>query len=108
MLRSNCLEKTVNVTARIIKALFDGCRDKITEPLNVDDITVARKMQFIVSMGPTVQAMSKGELDPLRPIMETGIIYMRSRCDGSLLELLGVSKLPILVRNTRLARLIMT
>ena len=69
MLRSNCLGKTVNVTARVIKALFDGCRDKIEESLNVDDIAVARKVQFIVS-GPIVQAMSRGELDPFRPITE--------------------------------------
>ena len=57
------------MTAQVIKALFNGCRDKIEESLNVDDIAVARKVQFIVS-GPIVQAMSRGELDPFRPITE--------------------------------------
>ena len=97
----------MNVTARLLKCMFDGNRDLISEALTVRDIQVARLAQFIVSMGPTVEALSKGYLDSLRPIEEKGIIYVTGRCDMSILELLGVHRLPILARSTRLAELIM-
>ena len=58
-------------------------------------------------MGPTLVAMQNGSLQPLRPILDHGIVFMRSRCDPSLPELFGVSHLPILARHIRLARLIM-
>ena len=61
----------------------------------------------MVSMGPTIQAVDKGDLEPLRPVMSKGIVYVRGRCDGSLMELLGVARLPVLVRHSRLALLIM-
>ena len=62
----------MNVTARLLKGVFDGNRDRISEALTVRDIQVARLVQFIVSMGPTVEALSKGYLDSLRPIEEKG------------------------------------
>ena len=34
-------------------------------------------------------------------------MYARSRCDRSLMSLLGIDSLPILARDTRLAKLIM-
>ena len=75
--------------------------------MTVEEIHVARQLQFIASMGPTVVAMEKGELEPLRPVIEKGIVYVRGRCDGSLMELLGVTRLPVLARQSRLAHLIM-
>ena len=107
MLRSNNLAKTTHVTARILKAIFNGDRLKIEEPLTVRDIEAARKAQFIVSMELTLQAMDRGELLPLRPVYEKGIVYVRGRCDHSLMELLGISRLPVLARRSRLAKLIM-
>ena len=65
MSRSNCLAKTTHVTARLLKCYFGHSQDKISEPLTVDDIKVARLVQFIASMEPTVHALQKGELDPL-------------------------------------------
>ena len=107
MERSNSYAKTVHVTARLLKCLFDKSRSRIEEPLTVDDILVARKVQFMVSMGPTIQAVDKGDLEPLRPFMEKGIVYIKGRCGDSLMKLLGISCLPVLVRQSRLAYLIM-
>ena len=107
MMKSNCLSKVIHVTARTLKAVFSMARDRISEPLTVQDVEVARKVLFIVSMGPTLAAMGRGELNPLRPSLENGIVYVRSRCEKSLMELLGVSRLPVLLRQSRLARLIM-
>ena len=62
---------------------------------------------FIASMGPTQVALDTGKLESLRPVVSKGIIYARTRCETSLPKLLGIDKLPILARNTRLAKLIM-
>ena len=62
---------------------------------------------FAASLGPTLTDMELGKLDSLRPVVCNGIVYARSRCDKSLLTLLGVQSLPILARGTRLAKLIM-
>ena len=104
---SNCYEKTINVTARLLKCHFDASTDRISDGLTVRDIQAARTIQFIVSMQPTYKALEKGDLMPLRPIVERGIVYVRGRCDSELMSLLGVSRLPVLARETRLARLIM-
>ena len=93
----------MHVTASVLKEIWNRNRDKISEDLTVDDIQVARIAQFQVSMGPTVVAASNAELDCLRPIEKGGIIYLRGRCDKSLPSVLGVEKLPILSRHTRLA-----
>ena len=107
MLRSNCYSKTVNVTARMLKCIFTQDRNSMRSVLTTTDIQTARIAQFMVSMGPSYAALEKGHLDNLRPFEENGILYIRGRCGQSLLELLGVSKLPVLARSTRLAELIM-
>ena len=107
MLRSNCLAKTTHVTARLLKCYFGRSADRIRDPLTVDDIKVAKLIQFIVSMAPTFEAVNGGKLDPLRPVMDKGVIYVRGRCDASLMRLLGLERLPVLARRTRLAELIM-
>ena len=106
-MKSNCLSKTINVTARVLKAIFNGMRQSITEPITVQDVAVAAKAQFIVSMRPTLEAMDTGKLESLRPYVKSGIVFMRGRCESSLPQLFGVSSVPILARCTRLARLIM-
>ena len=88
--KSNCYQKTVHVTARFLKSVWDQDRGRIREALTVDDILVARIAQFQVSMGPTVVDASNGELDCLRPVEKGGIIYIRGRCDKSIPSILGV------------------
>ena len=107
MERTNCLSKAINVMARLLKCLFRRDRTAIEEPLTVNDITAATHVLFIASMGPSLAALSDGKLDSLRPIIVRGIVYARGRCDKSLPRLLGIERLPILARDTRLARLIM-
>ena len=48
-----------------------------------------------------------GKLDALRPVVIGGIVYVRGRCEGSIMNILGVDRLPVLARSTRLAELIM-
>ena len=107
MLRTNCYSKSVHVSARLLKCMYSMDRSRILEPLNVQDIEAARRAQFVLSMGPTLVAMEEGSLEPLRPVLDHGIVFMQSRCDPSLPELFGVSRLPISARHVRLAKLIM-
>ena len=107
MMRSNCLSKVVNVMARLLKCFFGMDRSKIEEELTVTDIKAASMVLFIASMEPTLIAFEAGKLDSLRPIVDKGIVYARGRCEGSMLQLFGIDKLPILARESRLAELIM-
>ena len=90
MVKSNCLSKVTNVVARLLKCLFCKDVDKIRESLTVDDIQVASQVLFIVSMGPSFVALENGKLESLRPVVQRGIVYARSRCDAALLSLLGI------------------
>ena len=100
-------QKTVFATARMLKGIICQDREKIRSGLTVRNIKVARAMQFVVSMGPTFKALESEQLTALRPTVENGIVYTVGRVDEALPRLLGVLKLPILMRSTRLATLIM-
>ena len=91
MERSNCYEKTVNVTARLLKCHFSASTDRIRNCLTVLDIQAERIMHFIVSIKPTFKALGRGYLMPLRPIVEKGIVYVMGRCGSELMTLLVVS-----------------
>ena len=54
----------------------------------------------------TIEALNVGKLGSLRPFMRHGIVFSKGRLGESLLGLLGVHKLPILYRDSRLAMLI--
>ena len=82
MRMSNCYSKTVSITARLMKGIFSQDRSKITECLTVRDLKMARRVQFMVSMGPTFKAVEEGKLDALRPIIVGGIAYVRGRLRG--------------------------
>ena len=74
MCRSNSYDKTVNVTARLLKSLFDQNRERIQVTLEVRNIKLAKLVQFLVSMGPTFKAFDEGKLASLRPIVVGGIV----------------------------------
>ena len=101
MEKSNCLSKTTHVTARLLKCYFGMSKSRIEDPLTVTDIEVARKLQFVASMGPTLEAMDEGELLHIRPILDRGIVYTRGRLEEkTLMDLFGVRCIPILARKT--------
>ena len=107
MEKSNNWAKTVHVTARLFRGLLTMSREKIKDPLTVKEIQVARTMQFVVSSEPTIASLNRGELATLRPELTNGVVYTTGRCGKSILNLLGIARLPILARHTRLAMLIM-
>ena len=107
MSRSNCLAKVISVMSRLLKCLFSFDRNRIREVPTVEDLKTANLVLFAASMGPSIVAWENGRLDSLRPYLKGGILYARGRCDKSLLKLLGIESLPILARDTQLARLIM-
>ena len=106
MIKCHNWDETVRVTARLIKELVCTSRDKVCSSLTVRDIKVAQTLQFAVSMEPTISAYNKGQSSSLRLVLENGSFYTVSRCGKSLLSLLGIQRMPVLARNTRLAWLI--
>ena len=98
---------TCDVLARLLKGIFSSDTEWIKEPLSVEKIQVGNKTLLAASIGPTIAAMEYGKLDSLRLFISHGITYARCRCAKSLLALFGIKSLSILVRNTRLAKLIM-
>ena len=105
--KHNSWVKTIMVTARLVKGLLCVDRSKINKAPTVKDIRLAKTLQFVVSMEPSVDAYNKGQLTSLRPVLDNGIVYTMGRCGRSLLKLMGVQRMPVLARSTRLARLIM-
>ena len=79
MSHSNCLGKVINVTARLLRCLFSMGRSSTKKPLTVEDVDVARKVLFIVSMGHTLAAMENIKLDFLQPVVSRNIIYAEVR-----------------------------
>ena len=107
MNQCNSWEKSVRISARLMKGLICKDRSKIVRNLTVKDMKVARSIQFAVSMEASIESFEKGQLASLRPVLENGIVYTVGRIGKTIIKLMGVHKLPILTRNTRLARLIM-
>jgi len=107
MNQCNNWDRTVMVTARLVKGLLCTDRNKIYLAPTVKDIKLAKTLQFAVSMEPSITAYNKGELSSLRPVLDNGIVYTVGRCGRSLLKLMGIQRMPVLARSTRLAMLIM-
>ena len=63
--------------------MFNRDRDLITELLTMEDVKFASLALFAVSMGPTVAAWEKGDLDTLRPFLRNGVVYARGCADMS-------------------------
>ena len=73
-----------------------------------DELIEVEKLLLKYSMSPTYEALEKGHLDSLLPVIDGGLVVTQGRLgDQKMLELFGVSSLPILLPNTRLAYLYM-
>ena len=48
------------------------------------DIRTVERILYVVSVGPTFTAMDTGELESMRPVVRSGIVYARSQYDKSL------------------------
>ena len=107
MERTNNLDKAVNVLARITKAHITHDKSKIADPLSPGAIDIAYKILFAASMGPTRSNYQKGKLASLKIFSLGSILYMEGRVGRALEHLLGSSRLPVLMPETTLAKLIM-
>ena len=107
MTKSWSLQNVTAIKARLLKAGVTKNRDKIVEHLSPNDISLASQLLFAYSMGPTEAAMLKGDLTSLRVFKVGGIFFTRGRVGRSLEQLLGITRLPVLMSSTRLAKLLM-
>ena len=101
------LQKAVRTTARLFKAVLTKDREKIKEQLTVEDMNLANQLIFFFSMEPTKAVLDRGDLTSLRVHYSKGIYYTQGRAGRALEKLLGITKLPVLMPGTRLAKLLM-
>ena len=75
---------------------------------SADELNMAMKLILLTYMKPTAEAWKNGRLTTLNPWNLKGIIYTKGRySEPTMLKLLGVTKLPIIMADTRAAELIM-
>ena len=100
-------QRIVAIAARLAKAAITRDRSQIRDLLKPAEIDFAAHLLFAASMKPTEIAIEKGDLTSLRPFRNGGIVYTKGRVGRSLELVLGMSRLPILMPSTRLAKILM-
>ena len=118
---SNSLTKILNILARYLRGLGSALHKsgamKIENPEAYNlisgapdrmELQKAYKLLLLHGMPATSDALDEGKLASLLPLYEGKLIVTRGRLgEKSLTRLLGVSSLPILMNNTRVAYLFM-
>ena len=118
---SNSLPKVRRIIARYLNGLQAGIRKNsvmsIDNPVAHEivarwpkkhELETAEKLILLHGMVYTVEALNQGKLKTLLPYREGKLIMTRGRLNGESLErILGVSQLPILMPESRVAYLFM-
>ena len=118
---SNSLDKVKRIIARYLNGLQAGIRKDgimtIDNPVAYEivsrwpkkhELDIAEKIILLHGMVHTVEALNKGKLKTLLPFRDGRIIVTRGRLHGETLErILGVTQLPILMPESRVAYLYM-
>ena len=111
-LKTNSWSKSQGVLARLLRTFlcadYEKRRELIVTHPEPRDLEAARTAQFLVSMKETFAAMKKGKLSNLSVTVNKGMVFMSGRFrERDLARLLGKGRLPVIMANTRLARVIM-
>ena len=110
--QSDSWVKSQGVLSRLLRAFCHKGPHQRKQILSIPepkDLHAARQAQFLVSMGTTFKAMQNGKLKSLNYAVKNGIVIMSGRFrQKDLAKLLGKEGLPVLMPETRLARVIMT
>ena len=107
MLRSNSLTKVQAIIARHILACTTNKRDSIYVDPTADKLKMAMKLMEFSAMEDTKQAFDSNKLRCLSPLWSEGVCVTEGRLAKGLVPVLGVKQLIILMRQTRLAYLVM-
>ena len=106
---SNSWEKTQRITARATRLLFLGaaCTNS-RAPLRAEELAAARALQFLTSAPSALAALQANSLQSLGAAEHQGEVFVRGRVQpGELREVLGITRLRIIMPSTRLAFLIL-
>ena len=111
---NNSLESRKRVIARVIngwravKSRKSKLGDAIANDLHPDDLKAAELLILVSGMIHTAKAMDEGRLASLMPMRKGKLIATRGRLgERSLDPIFGVSELPILMPESRVAELFM-
>ena len=109
--KSNDLESRKRVIARVLNGWkTHGCNviDAVKKTPSSDDLITAEKFILVTGMIQTASALEEGKLVSLLPFRKGNLIVTRGRLGEPCLNpLLGVSELPILLPESRVAELFM-
>ena len=112
MERTNSWTKAQGILARLLRAkgskVDENQRRQLIEITpQAQDLEAARHLQLLSSRDETIAAMKNGKLKSLMPEIKKGLVVTTGRfSEKQLTKLLGKESLPILMPNTRLAKLI--
>ena len=104
---SNSLPKVFAILARVLAANKSQLRATITSEPTVYYLSLAENLAFLVASTDTDPLVKAGKLDGMAPYWSCGRWNTRGRLGKGAFKVLGVSELPILTRNSRLAMLVM-
>ena len=112
LLFDNNLEARKRVIARLMNGWSAKSKEEASAKIKGDPVAIdlqkAEKMILVHAMIETAEAFEKGQLLSLMPFRSGKLIVTRGRLGEKSLEaILGVSELPILMSNTRVAELFM-
>ena len=104
---SNSLPKVLAILSRVLAANKSQFRAAVTNQPTVYWLSMTEHLAFIVASGDTDPLVKSGKLDGMAPFWSCGRWNTKGKLGKGAFEVLGVSELPILSRNSRLAELIM-
>ena len=104
---SNSLPEVLAILAHVLAANKSQHRATVTTQPTVYNLSLAEHIAFIMATTDTDPLVKNGKLDSMAPCWSMGHWNTRGRLGKGAFKVLGVSELPILSRNSRLAELIM-
>ena len=104
---TNHLPKFLAIVARFLAANKSQNRATVTEESTVYCLNLAEHLAYIVATADTDPLVKAGKLDGMAPYWSMGRWNTRGRLGKGAFKVLGVTELPILSHNSRLAELIM-
>ena len=107
---NNNLEARKRVISRLINGWSAKSKEEVSAKIKKDPVAIdlqkAEKLILLHAMIETAEAFEKGQLRILMPFRSGKLIVTLGRLGKKSLEaILGVSELPILMSNTRVAKL---
>jgi hypothetical protein len=107
--QTSTLATAQGVLSRVLRAVFLKTRSLVEVEPTVQERELSRKLLFSASSASAIQAHQEGRLLSLGSVLEGGQVWIKGRIRGEdLARMLGISRLPVVMAQEKLAELIVT